>query len=147
VNTKQTTAINKQQLPITIKGAIEALKEHWVFDTVQLLNNCAVALERITRLLTQLERRSDWLNGHEPKIMKEISEFVLFIKEWETLAHERLTDALVCPDEIEFRLESLLKATNMPERKQEKMRRHWSTEDNLSSLEPPIVEIARRYWD
>jgi hypothetical protein len=110
-----------------------------------LLNDCAVALERIAQLLTQLERRPEWLDGHETEIMKEISEFVSFIREWNSLAHEHLSETLVCPDEVEFRLETLLKATNMPVREKKRTRRHWSTQD--SSLEPPIVAIARRYWD
>ena len=140
---KQAKTTKKQQLPNTLKEAIEALDEHWVYDAVQLFNNSAVALQRIERLLTRLARKPEWLVGSEPGIMKEISEFVLFIREWDRLARKRIAP-LLCTDEIESCLEDLLKAINMPVREKRRLRRHWSTEDDCSSLEPPIVTSARR---
>lgn len=144
MNTQQTKTTNKTELAKSIREAIEGLKEHWVYDAVQLLNDSAVALQRIEQLLKRLQREPEWLAGREPKLMKEVSELVLFIKEWDSLAHERLTESLVCPDEVESRLRSLLRATNVPIRVRKKMRRRWSTEDSLSLLEPAIVDIARR---
>ncbi|WP_271518465.1 hypothetical protein [Bradyrhizobium sp. CCBAU 53380] len=145
MKTSKATARNTGLLSRTIKEALEALTEHWIYDAVQLLNDCAVGLERATQLLSQLQTRPEWLAGNEQKVMKEISQLVLFIKDWEALAHERLTDALVCPDEVEFRLEALLKASSMPARDKKKIRGRWSEGD--TNMEPPIVDIARRHWN
>jgi hypothetical protein len=145
METSKETARNGQLLSRAIKEAREALIEHWVYDAVQLLNDCALGLERATQLLMQLEERPEWIAGNEQKITKELSKLISFTKDWEALAHDRLTDALVCPDEVEFRLEALLEASGMPAHGRDKLRRRWSEQD--SNMEPPIVDIARRHWD
>ena len=132
----------KKQLPNLIKDTIEALREHWVYDAVQLLNDSAVGLHRIEDLLTELHERPEWSKGCEAEIIEQVSDFVSFIKDWEALAHKRLSDSLVCPHEVEYRLDKLLKATKMPLPKKKRLRRRWSAD----SLEPLIVTIARRSW-
>lgn len=144
MKTKRAVAIDTR-ISSAINSVKESLREHWIYDSVQLFSDCAIALERITQLLVQLEKRPEWIKGHETEIMKEVSEFSSFIKKWDSLAHKRLTVDLLCPDEVEFHLEELLKATSMPVPEKKKMRRCWSNKD--SDLEPPIVDIARGNWD
>lgn len=145
-NAKNATII-KNQSRKAIKGDIEALKEHWIYDAVQLPNDGAVAIQRIGQPLERLERTPDWLNGHEAKVLKESCELTLFIKEWESSAHKHLGASVVYPDEVKFRLENPLKVINMPPHKKETLQHRWSREDSLSSFEPSLVAAALRSWD
>jgi hypothetical protein len=144
VKTSQSKVSKKESRPVTIKSATDALIQHWVYDALTLLNDCAVALERITQLLIKLEERPEWLEGCEQDAMKEVSEFISFIEEWDSLARKRLTNALVCPDKVEFHLRKILKAINMPTPDKKKILRRWLRD---CQMEPRIVEIARLYWD
>jgi hypothetical protein len=146
MKTKHLTSIDQQEtLSVAIKGCLHSLKEHWVYDAVQLLNDCAIALERIREFVTKLEEHPEWFEGRESEAMKEIAAIASFIKEWESVSQKCVTEALLCPDVIESNLEALMKSVNIPATEKKRMLRRWSAED--LELEPPIVTIARKYWD
>jgi hypothetical protein len=131
-------SIKGQQLQKRINQAIKSLDEHWVYDAVALFSDCAVAITRISRLLNQLKTRPNKAIGREREILKEVGECVQFIREWKSVANEHFIAPLACPDEVEFRLQSLREAANLSARERARMRRRETTEDMLRSLDGQI---------
>ena len=91
----------------TIRDLTQALEGHWVYDAVQLFNDCAVALNRMHSVLDDLEARADRLADREQDISNELEKLRRFFGKWDIEAGLHL-DSLVCPNEVEFRLEELL---------------------------------------
>jgi hypothetical protein len=77
-----------------------------------------VSDEPRSRGVLDLQRKPEWLS-REPKLVKEMSELVLFMKNWEFQAHERLTEALTAvirPRIVASCVTAIIFSCDMPDR-------------------------------
>jgi hypothetical protein len=92
-----------------IDQAIHGLKGHWVHDVAVLFADCSKAVCKLEEILHQLKQQSGKSSRKNAKLGPNIRELVMFLKRWEALGDKKLSEQLVCPDEVEFHLECIRK--------------------------------------
>lgn len=124
---------NQADIAASIDEVLAQLREHWVFDVVELLSDCAVATHRISELLSEIKRKPNQVVDRRAfnSALKQFSEYEQY---WGKLAKQARGERFARPDVLEWHLSQLRDAA-LSSRRRATLKKRDSQEDFDRSYE------------